>query len=53
MLIIGCDYHPSCQQIAFCDTETGECGQRRLEHGGDAGAYYRGLAGRVDWARLS
>ena len=24
MLIIGCDYHPSFQQIAFVDTETGE-----------------------------
>ena len=24
MLIIGCDYHPGFQQIAFVDTETGE-----------------------------
>ena len=24
MLIIGCDYHPSFQQIAFVDTDTGE-----------------------------
>jgi hypothetical protein len=24
MLILGCDYHPSMQQIAFLDTETGE-----------------------------
>jgi hypothetical protein len=23
MLIIGCDYHPAFQQIAFVDTETG------------------------------
>ena len=23
MLIIGCDYHPGFQQIAFVDTETG------------------------------
>jgi hypothetical protein len=30
MLIIGCDYHPSFQQIAFVDTETGEGGERRL-----------------------
>ena len=30
MLIIGCDYHPSMQQIAFVDTETGERGERRL-----------------------
>jgi transposase len=32
MLIIGCDYHPSVQQIAFIDTETGECGGHRLKH---------------------
>jgi hypothetical protein len=30
MLIIGCDYRPAFQQIAFVDTETGECGERRL-----------------------
>jgi hypothetical protein len=24
MMIIGCDYHPGFQQIAFVDTETGE-----------------------------
>ena len=24
MLIIGCDYHPGFQQIAFVDTDTGE-----------------------------
>ena len=23
MLIIGCDYHPGFQQIAYVDTETG------------------------------
>jgi hypothetical protein len=32
MLIIGCDYHPGFQQIAFVDTETGEFGERRLTH---------------------
>jgi len=32
MLIIGCDYHPAFQQIAFVDTETGECGERQLQH---------------------
>jgi hypothetical protein len=30
MLIIGCDYHPSFEQIAWLNTETGECGNRRL-----------------------
>ena len=32
MIIIGCDYHPGFQQIAFVDTETGDCGEQRLEH---------------------
>jgi hypothetical protein len=32
MIIIGADYHPSFQQIAFVDTETGELQERRLEH---------------------
>jgi transposase len=32
MLIIGCDYHPGFQQIAFVDKETGELGERRLTH---------------------
>ena len=30
MLIIGCDYHPSLQQIACVDTRTGELSERRL-----------------------
>lgn len=47
MWIIGCDYHPRFQQIAFVNTETGECGERRLEHDGDAEQFYRSLAGQV------
>jgi len=44
MLIIGCDYHPSFQQIAWVDMETGECGERRLEHhDGEAEKFYRDL----------
>ena len=44
MLIIGCDYHPSFQQIAFLETGTGEYGQRRLDHRtGEAESFYRGL----------
>jgi transposase len=43
MLIIGCDYHPSVQQIAFVDTETGECGERRLAHRVEAEQFYREL----------
>jgi transposase len=47
MWIIGCDYHPRFQQIAFVNTEGGECGQRRLEHRQEAEEFYRELAGQV------
>ncbi len=47
MLIIGVDYHPSFQQIAFMDQETGECGERRLNHSdGEAERFYRELKQR-------
>lgn len=46
MLIIGCDYHPSMQQIAWVDTETGECGERRLVHRAEAEQFYRELKGK-------
>src|SRR6202158_2261887 len=47
MLIIGVDYHPSDQQIAFLDQETGECGERRLNHSdGEAEKFYRDLQQR-------
>jgi transposase len=45
MIIVGCDYHPSCQQIAFVDTETGELKEQRLMHGEGAEEFYRALAG--------
>ena len=44
MLIIGLDYHPGFQQIAFVDTKTGECGERRLQHREEAEKFYRDLA---------
>jgi len=44
MKIIGCDYHPSFQQIAFVDTNTGEVEERRLEHPEEAEKFYRDLA---------
>jgi len=44
MLIIGCDYHPGFQQIAFIDTETGECGEHRLPHREETEKFYRDLA---------
>ena len=31
-MIIGTDYHPGFQQIAFIDTETGDYGEQRLQH---------------------
>src|SRR6195256_4375189 len=42
--IQGADYHPSFQQIAFVDTETGELQERRLEHPEVAEKFYRELA---------
>ena len=47
MVIIGVDYHPSDQYIAFVDTETGEYGERQLNHSaGEAEKFYRELAVR-------
>jgi transposase len=44
MRIIGCDYHPSWQQICWMDTETGETEERKLEHGsGEATRFYQQL----------
>jgi transposase len=44
MLLIGCDYHPSVQQIAMLDTETGDYSEYRLKHGdGEAEKFYRDL----------
>jgi transposase len=43
MIIIGCDYHPGFQQIAFVDTDTGELQERRLEHREEAETFYREL----------
>jgi transposase len=43
MIIIGADYHPGFQQIAFVDTDTGELQERRLEHREEAEKFYRDL----------
>jgi transposase len=46
MKIIGCDFHPSFQQIALLDRGSGQRVGRKLEHGsGEAERFYRGLAG--------
>src|SRR5271163_1439729 len=47
MIIIGVDYHPSDQYIAFVDTETGEYVERQLNHSeGEAEGFYRELKQR-------
>ena len=48
MKIIGCDFHPSFQQIAMVDTDTGEEIQMRLSHShGEAQRFYESLSGEV------
>ena len=44
MWIIGCDFHPSWQQVSFCDPETGEAGECKLMNGnGEAERFYQEL----------
>jgi transposase len=46
-ILLRFDYHLSFQQIAFLDWETGECGERRLNHSnGEAEKFYRDLKQR-------
>jgi transposase len=46
MMIIGCDYHPSWQQISWVDTVTGETGEKKLDHAsGEAEKFYRQYPG--------
>src|SRR3979490_1217209 len=52
MTIIGCDYHPGFQQIAFVDIETGDCGEQRLQHREEAEKFYRDLAGQGKAVRV-
>ena len=45
MIIIGCDFHPSYQQVARLDTETGRIEDHKLMHAnGEAERFYRELA---------
>ena len=47
MYLIGVDYHPSFQTIAFFAEETGECGELELNHSdGQADKFYRDLKQR-------
>ena len=44
MIVIGCDYHPSWQQVCWMETTTGETGEQKLEHtSGEAERFYRRL----------
>jgi hypothetical protein len=44
MWIIGCDFHPSWQQVSFFNPATGEIGERKLVNGdGEAERFYRSL----------
>jgi transposase len=52
MMIIGCDYHPGFQQIAWVDTETGEVQERRLEHREEAEKFYREFAAQAVSVRV-
>src|SRR5215475_15649670 len=52
MIIIGADYHPGVQQIAYVDTETGELQERRLRHREEAEKFYRELAAQQKKVRV-
>src|SRR5207245_8678784 len=52
MIMIGADYHPAFQQIAFVDTETGELQERRLEQPEGAEKFYRELAAQGKRVRV-
>jgi transposase len=44
MKIVGCDFHPSYQQICVLDTQTGEIQEKKLMHAnGEAERFYREL----------
>jgi transposase len=46
MKIIGCDFHPSFQQIAMLNLETGEITKKKLLHAsGEAAEFYREMQG--------
>jgi len=48
MVLIGCDYHPSWQQVCWFDRATGETGDEKLVHAsGDAEEFYRRFSSPV------
>jgi len=55
MIIVGWDYHPGFQQIAYIayvDSETGELQERRLGHREEVEKFYRDLASRGTGVRV-
>ena len=52
MIIIGVDFHPEFQQIAWVDTDTGELQEQRLRHREEAERFYRELAARAVPVRI-
>ena len=52
MIIIGVDFHPEFQQIAFVDTDSGELEERRLQHPDEAEAFYRALVSQGKTVRV-
>jgi transposase len=48
MKIIGCDFHPSFQQISLLDVESRQRVRRKLDHAsGEAEQFYRSLRGET------
>src|SRR5207302_1914642 len=48
MMFIGCDFHPSWQQVSWLDVETGGTGEQKLVHArGEAKQFYEQLAAPV------
>jgi hypothetical protein len=48
MMTTGCDFHPSWQQIAWLDSETGETSEQKLVHAaGEAQKFYGRLQAPV------
>ena len=52
MIIIGIDFHPEFQQIAFVDTDGGEFEERQLQHREEAERFYRELGTRAVAVRI-
>ena len=52
MIIIGVDFHPEFQQIAFLNTVTGEVEEKRLAHPGEVEKFYRALASANESVRI-